>query len=99
MSWKSTLFNSFIRGLGKTSAALVVCGFLAGTWTLFTTLSSKKSNIINYKNKDNTDDKSSDKDVDNLNTSDNDKNENDIDSFFNYSNNSDKNFKMIFDNL
>lgn len=35
MYWKKLLLDSFVRGLGKTSAALIVCGVVGGAWTLY----------------------------------------------------------------
>jgi len=39
MNWKNLLVESFIRGVGKTSAALVLCGVVGGVvtgvWTIY----------------------------------------------------------------
>jgi len=90
MSWKTILLNSFIRGIGKTSAALAVCGVLGGLWLTYNHVTLKLSylksedneNFINLEEyKEDNEEFGADIDVDA------------------YSDSSDKKFKLIFDKL
>ena len=91
MTWKTLLFDSFIRGVGKTSAALVVCGVLGGVWTIFSTFnySSKKldTNESNEQNNSNNYNESNSNDDDSLS------------EYYKKDNESDSKFKNIFDKL
>lgn len=93
MSFKSLLFDSFIKGVGKTSAALVVCGVLGGIWTVFSSLNYSFKKLKNNENDQNENDQN-----------ENDKNSENIETEFNFDNtqveiDSDYKFKNIFDNL
>jgi hypothetical protein len=51
MSFKDILVDSFVKGIGKTSAAMVVFGIFGGMWAIYDSFSYKK--IKNEKIKEN----------------------------------------------
>lgn len=86
MSLKEVLVESFVKGIGKTSGALVVCGVIGSLWGFFITLSytlEEKSKVNDEKSKVN-DEKS------NLNMN--------YEEYYKDSDLEEK-FKVIFDNL
>jgi hypothetical protein len=98
MAWTSILLDSFIKGVGKTSAALFVCGVLGGVWSMYSNLKYKKlsnhNNNLNYVKNDN--------DNNNVNNNHN-HNDNDLvyDHFsnINFKTQEYKDYKNIFDNI
>lgn len=96
MNWKSVLLESFIRGIGKTSAALVVCGVLGGAWTLYSSFSFSTDND-DIRNSNETNDENN---YENNNNHDDD--DDDDEETYNtkyISKNKENKFKSIFDNL
>lgn len=91
MSWKNLLFESFIRGVGKTSAALVVCGVLGGIWTLYSSYTDNNTKL-NYEENEN------DKNKQNNTNEVTDINEDEYEYEYTFKNKENK-FKSIFDNL
>jgi hypothetical protein len=104
MAWTSILLDSFIKGVGKTSAALFVCGVLGGVWSMYSNLKYKKLSNSNNLNHVKNNDKNNDNHYDNDNDNDNhNHNDNDLvyDHFsnINFKTQEYKDYKNIFDNI